>query len=146
MPLIHDDDDVLIGLPDTGWFPEDGFGELDAPTIFFLLFPVKDPRRFDAVVLDERSRVKESQVKSPEARSEWIWGAFRMPGGVFRELHALWLERAKQDEYVGTLVNAWLALGGEALGVKVGQRSIDVGTRPGYREAVELLAARRLGR
>ena len=39
-------------------------------------------------------RVREIQVKRPDAGSRWIWGAFKMPGArSSRELHALWRER-----------------------------------------------------
>ena len=37
-----------------------------------------------------------------------------MPGRVLHDLHALWQERGKIDEYMGTLVNAWLDRGGQA--------------------------------
>ena len=44
--------------------------------------------------------------------------------------------------YVGTLVNAWLARGGEARGVRAGESYVDVGTLHGYREAIQLLERR----
>lgn len=141
-PLVHPDDDVLVGLPDTVWFPENGFERLPGSTLSFLLFPVKNPQVFDAVILGERDEVLEIQVKQPNPGSHWVWGAFRMPGHVFHELHRLWLEREQRDEYVGTLVNAWLAAGGLATGVRAGERYVDVGTLPGYREAIEVLANR----
>ena len=59
----------------------------------FLLFPVERPELFDAVVADERGWVREIQVKQPNAASNWIWGAFKMPGRTLRELHDLWQER-----------------------------------------------------
>jgi hypothetical protein len=62
-----------------------------------------------------------------------------MPGRVLDDLRRLWLEREGRDEYIGTLVNAYLAAGGEAAGVKAGQSYVDVGTLHGYREAVALL-------
>ena len=62
-----------------------------------------------------------------------------MPGGVLHALHALWLERERGDEFIGTLVNAWLARGGEAWGVQAGESYVDVGTINGYREAMRLL-------
>ena len=62
-----------------------------------------------------------------------------MPGSILRELHALWEARNRRDEYVGTLVNAWLDEGGRARGVPAGQSYVDVGTVRGYREAVVLL-------
>src|SRR3954468_2470458 len=66
-----------------------------------------------------------------------------MPGAVLHELHDLWLRRDPRDEYFGTLVNAYLALGGRAVGVKSGESYVDVGTLHGYREATQLLDARR---
>ena len=142
LPLIGLGDQVLVGLPDTVWFPEDGFRRLGEETLSFLLFPVLHPELFDAVVTDPGGRVQEIQVKRPGAASSWIWGAFRLPGRVFHELHALFRERGGRDVYVGTLVNEWLARGGEARGVRAGESYVDVGTLHGYREAIQLLEKR----
>jgi NDP-sugar pyrophosphorylase family protein len=133
----------VVGLPDTIWFPADGLCRLTAPLLSFLLFPVECPELFDSVVTAEGDRVLEIQVKQPGAASRWIWGAFGLPGEVLRELHTLWIARGRRDEYVGTLVNAWLAAGGEARGVRAGESYVDVGTLHGYREAIHLLEARR---
>lgn len=141
--LVRPDEDVVVGLPDTIWFPLDGLGRLPQGVLSFLLFPVDRPEAFDAVVTDEAGRVQEIQVKHPDAKSNWIWGAFRMPGHVLHALEALWIERERRDEYIGTLVNAWLQRGGEALGVRAGTAYVDVGTVHGYREALNLLAAQR---
>ena len=139
-PLVHPSERVTVGLPDTVWFPADALGALPKDRLAFLLFPVDQPSVFDAVVMDDAGRVEEIQVKSPEPRSNWIWGAFAMPGAVFHGLHRLWLQRGREDEYFGTLVNAWLSQGGEAVGVKAGERYVDVGTLNGYREAIALLS------
>jgi glucose-1-phosphate thymidylyltransferase len=90
-------------------------------------------------VLDD-DRVLEIEVKQANARSHWIWGAFKMPGRVFDTLRRLWIARGRSDEYFGTLVNAYLADGGEAVGVKAGNAYVDVGTLHGYRNAMRLLA------
>lgn len=97
------------------------------------------PEFFDAVVTDAQGRVEEIEVKRPGARSNWVWGAFRMPGHVLHALHALWREPGRGDEYIGTLVNAWIARGATALGVRAGTRYVDVGTMHGWREAAALL-------
>jgi dTDP-glucose pyrophosphorylase len=144
VPLIRDTDDVIVGLPDTIWFPEDGFARLPADKLSFLLFPVSNPEHFDSLVSAPDGRVLRIDVKSPNAESRWIWGAFRMPGKVFRELHDLWSEPGRHDEYFGTLVNAYLAHGGEAVGVREGVAYVDVGTLRGYREAVRVLNAARV--
>src|SRR5688572_14619110 len=80
IPLIHPEERVAIGLPDTIWFPDDALLTLPQDRLAFLLFPVGRPELFDAVVTDGDGRVEEIQVKSHEARSRWIWGAFAMPG------------------------------------------------------------------
>src|SRR5207248_5321705 len=93
------------------------------------------------VVTDDEDRVIEIEVKKTRASSNWIWGAFKMPGSVLRELFELWREREERDEYIGTLVNAYLARGGAARGVRAGRAYVDVGTLHGYREAIRLLSA-----
>lgn len=138
-PLIPADEPVAVGLPDTVWFPMDALRALPDDRLSFLLFPVERPELFDAVVTAPDGRVREIQVKSPQPATHWIWGAFKMPGRVFHELHALWRRQEDPDEYMGTLVNAYLAEGGEAVGVRAGEAYVDVGTLNGYREALKLL-------
>ena len=139
-PFVHADEHVLVGLPDTVWFPEDAFASLPGGELSFLLFPVDKPEFFDAVIMnDENGAVREIQVKRSDATSNWIWGAFKMPGAVLHELHQLWCARDRSDEYIGTLVNAFLARGGHAVGVRAGSSYVDVGTLHGYRSAMALL-------
>jgi NDP-sugar pyrophosphorylase family protein len=130
---------VCIGLPGTIWFPENALCALPQDELSFLLFPVAEPQFFDAVRTDGDGRVLEIQVKKRDASTNWIWGAFKMPGAILHELQSLWLERERQDEYIGTLVNAWLAGGGSAIGIRAGESYVDVGTLHGYREAMNLL-------
>jgi len=140
VPFIAPEDEVYIGLPDTVWFPLAGYEFLPDGELSFLLFPVERPELFDSVVTDHDGRVEEIQVKHPNAASEWIWGAFKMPGRQFLALQNLWLERDRSDEYFGTLVNAYLVNGGRAYGIKRGDVYVDVGTLHGYREAVRVLS------
>jgi hypothetical protein len=122
------------------WFPETALRDLPDDRLSFLLFPVEHPEFFDAVAMRPDGEVIEIQVKSPTPATHWIWGAFKMPSRVFRELEDLWRARQQRDEYVGTLVNAYLAAGGTAVGVKAGAAYVDVGTLNGYREAIALLS------
>lgn len=139
--LIPREDAVAVGLPDTLWFPEDALAALPRDRLAFLLFPVRHPQLFDAVVTDGSGQVQEIQVKSSHARTGWIWGAFMLPGRVYHELFDLWHARGERDQYVGTLVNAWLRQGRQAVGVRAGEEYVDVGTVHGYREALKLLAS-----
>lgn len=138
-PLISVEEPVVIGLPDTIWFPEDALRSLPDDALSLLCFPVDHPEFFDAVVADERGRVSEIQVKRKDARSHWIWGAIKMPGHVFHALYHLWRRPERGDEYFGTLINAWIAQGGAALAVCAGRSYVDVGTVHGYRAAIRLL-------
>lgn len=137
--VVGTQENVMVGLPDTVWFPKAALQSLSDADLSFLLFPVEHPEFFDAVVLDGDS-VTEIQVKQANATSRWIWGAFRMSARGFCELRALWNARERRDEYFGTLVNAYLADGGHAVGIKAGESYVDVGTVGGYRTAMALLA------
>jgi len=140
LPFIAPEDHVYVGLPDTVWFPIEGYELLPDGELSFLLFPVERPELFDSVITDQVGRVEQIQVKQQNAASEWIWGAFKLTGAHFAALHRLWLERDRSDEYFGTLVNAYLANGGRAYGIKRGDVYVDVGTLHGYREAVRVLS------
>jgi glucose-1-phosphate thymidylyltransferase len=141
LPLVHADEEVCIGLPDTIWFPETALNQLPPNNLSLLLFPVEHPERFDAVRTNEKNEVLEVQVKSAGVTTNWVWGALKMTGSILSELHALWLGR--KDEYIGTLINDYLARGGRAYGLKAGEAYVDVGTLHGYREALRLLDANR---
>ncbi len=142
LSMINENEPVLVGLPDTIWFPPDALRYLPDNELSFLLFPVDRPEFFDAVVTDESGRVLEVRVKQKPVVTKWVWGAFKMPGNVLHDLHRLWNQPGRADEYVGTLVNEYLRLGGTASALKLGTDYVDVGTLNGYREAVRLFDRR----
>jgi dTDP-glucose pyrophosphorylase len=141
LPFISPGDDVLVGLPDTVWFPVNGFDHLPRREFSFLLFPVERPELFDAVITDDGDRVKEIQVKHANPSTNWVWGAFRLPAEEFFGLQTLWHEREQSDQYIGTLVNAYIEKGHNVGAVRRGETYVDVGTLHGYREAVKLLGS-----
>src|SRR4051812_693161 len=55
--LISPEEQVVVGLPDTIWFPDDALASLPDDVLSFLLFPVERPQAFDAVVTDELGNV-----------------------------------------------------------------------------------------
>lgn len=139
LPFIAPEDEVLIGLPDTVWFPEDGFQVLPSRMFSFLLFPVEKPELFDAVVADENDFVKRIEVKEKKPSTNWIWGGLKLPASELLLLRRLWQERGRADQYLGTLVNSHIANGHKVSAVKRGAIYVDVGTLHGYREAAQLL-------
>lgn len=136
------DEPVVVGLPDTIWYPSHALASLPDDRLSFLCFPVEEPQHFDAVVSEPDGRIQEIQVKQDAPASHWVWGAFKLPARVLRELHALWCEPGRGDTYIGTLVNAWLQRGGTAWAAHDGTAYVDVGTLHGWRDAVHLLERR----
>ena len=143
-PMVPESETVAVGLPDTIWFPEDALKTLPEGELVFLLFPVAAPELFDAVLVETDGRITRMLVKEKCTENRLIWGAFKVSGRIYHRLHELWLKRGRCDQYIGTLVNAYLDEGGKAFGWAAGQAYVDVGTVHGYRQALELLRGRGL--
>lgn len=144
-PFARGHDQVLIGLPDTIWFPENAYLpalELEQSDINLVLFPVSDPTVFDSVVCDEQAYVREVQVKRENAASHWVWGAVTAHGESFHRLKLLWEARHRGDEYLGDLLNAFIAAGNTVRGRYCGEVYMDVGTMQGYHNAQDYLRTR----
>ena len=143
-------EEILVGLPDTIWFPDNGFESL-APNegdtrqygIRFLLFPTNRPSLYDAVMCREmRGRVDSILTKEPVPFqfASWAWGAFKLSASVLTELLVEWRLRGQKDVQIGPLVTAWIERsGGMAEAVRGLTDYVDVGTVNGYREALQLL-------
>jgi len=139
IPLVGPGESVVVGLPDTIWFPADGLATLPADELSFLLFPVERPSLFDVVIADAAGNVERIDVKPPHPEGSWVWGSFKMPAAVMTGLFELWSMRGRSDEYFGTLVNAYLARGGRARAFANSQVYVDGGTLEGCRQAARLL-------
>jgi dTDP-glucose pyrophosphorylase len=142
--FVRRDEPVLIGLPDTIWFPENAFRTSvdQGPEVNLVLFPVDNPSAFDAVLCDAGGRVERVVVKQPDPGSNWIWGAVTASGRAFHDLHLLWESRHRADEYLGDLLNAYIAAGNVVQATANGEHYMDVGTMEGYRKAQDYLRAR----
>jgi len=144
-PFARQHEQVLIGLPDTIWFPENAYLpslELEQSDVNLVLFPVDDPTVFDAVECDDLGYVRQVQVKKPDARSNWVWGAVTARSESFHRLKLLWEARHRSDQYLGDLLNAFLAAGNIVRGKYCGEIYMDVGTMEGYRNAQDYLRSR----
>ncbi len=144
-PFARSHDRVLIGLPDTIWFPENAYRpSVDSRAeVDLVLFPVVDPSAFDAVVCDDDGEVSGVEVKQADAHSCWVWGAVSTTGKAFRQLKLLWEARHRADEYLGHLLNAYIGAGNRVHATRSGEIYMDVGTLPGYRAAQDFLRGQR---
>ena len=144
-PFARAHDHVLLGLPDTIWFPENAYRtalERDrGADVSLICFPVLDPSQFDAVVSDDHGYVEQVEVKLKAASSHWIWGAVTTTGPAFQALKLLWESRHREDEYLGHLLNAFIAAGNIVRATHVGEIYMDVGTLQGYHAAQDFLRA-----
>ena len=140
-PFTHSHDHVLIGLPDTIWFPENAYRPAveSGDGVNLVLFPVANPTVFDAVVADERGFVERVEVKQSDAHSHWIWGAVTATGGAFHALKLMWDARHREDEYLGHLLNAYMDAGNEVRCTYAGEHYMDVGTLEGYHAAQDFM-------
>jgi dTDP-glucose pyrophosphorylase len=140
-PFVRDDEQVLIGLPDTIWFPENAYRlavEKDE-AVSLVLFPVSNPAAFDAVVSDEQGYVHKVEVKQSNPSSHWIWGAVTARGAAYRALKHLWDARHREDEFLGHLLNAYIEAGNPVRATSFGEHYMDVGTLEGYHAAQDYL-------
>ena len=145
-PFTRGHDAVLIGLPDTIWFPENAFlPALDfaAAPVNLVLFPVTDASAFDATVCDEFGFLQRVEVKQKSPTSNWIWGAVATTSRALHDLKSLWDSRHHCDQYLGDLLNAYLAAGNLARGVYSGELYMDVGSVAGYHAAQDYLRSLR---
>jgi len=98
-PFIAADESVIIGLPDTVWFPEDALQQLPNDLLSFLLFPVEQPQFFDAVLTDEHDNVREIQVKQVIVTGADGFAIFQVSdGSTFEEATP---DPRRPDEVVG---------------------------------------------
>jgi dTDP-glucose pyrophosphorylase len=143
-PFARDQSHVLIGLPDTIWFPENAYRPAieSGAEVNLICFPVTDPSVFDAVVSDDDGAVRKVEVKQRDAHSCWVWGAVTTTGKAFHALKLLWEARHRGDEYLGHLLNAYMAAGNQVHATHNGEIYMDVGTLPGYHAALDFLRSR----
>ena len=141
-PFARAHEQVLIGLPDTLWFPENAYMpalDLEDSDFNLVLFPVSDPEHFDSVTCDDQGYVREVEVKKTNAHSQWIWGAVTARGESLHHLKLLWEARHRTDQYLGDLLNAFIDAGNTVRGRYCGEVYMDVGTLEGYRTAQDYL-------
>jgi len=72
---LREDDELYFGLPDTIWYPKDGFAQLDqfAGELVLGLFNTGTPDKFDSVTLDKQNKITSIEVKVAQPKSKWTW-------------------------------------------------------------------------
>jgi dTDP-glucose pyrophosphorylase len=141
LPFIRPEEQVVVGLPDTLFYPEHALRLLPDGGLTFLCFPVAEPEGFEVVLSADDGDVREvrdylEDESGPGAR--WVWGAFKLDGATLRALYDVWCERGREDTSIGAVVSAWLARGGAARAVRAGEVFLDVDNVDAFHEALKL--------
>jgi hypothetical protein len=97
LPFISAHDEVLIGLPDTIWFPEEGLAYLPDRQFSFLCFPVGRPALFDAEGNKNRPMVSPAPPCHSRVRRRTSRPRFRRIG--CQHCPALFAARASTDNH-----------------------------------------------
>lgn len=88
--FLKDDDELYFGLPDTIWYPKDGFAQLDklGGELVLGLFDTGTPEKFDSVVIDKQSRIQSIEVKVSNPKTKWTWAMGKLTVRAARLLRA----------------------------------------------------------
>jgi dTDP-glucose pyrophosphorylase len=86
--FLRDDDELFFGLPDTIWYPRDGFAQVaNQPGDLVLgLFDTGTPEKFDSVVIDSHNQIQSIEVKVPTPKTQWTWAIGKMTVKVAKTL------------------------------------------------------------
>ena len=89
--FLREDDELYFGLPDTIWYPKDGFKAVrDVKGELVLgLFDTGTPERFDSVVIDKDAKIKSIEVKVPKPKTKWTWAMGKMTVRAARILNQI---------------------------------------------------------
>lgn len=73
--FLRAEDELYFGLPDTIWYPKDGFAQLDklSGELVLGLFDTGTPEKFDSVVIGKNSQIKSIEVKVANPKTKWTW-------------------------------------------------------------------------
>lgn len=74
--FLRPDDELFFGLPDTIWYPLDGFSQVrdQAGKLVLGLFDTGTPKSFDSVVINNDNKIQSVEVKVDNPSSKWTWG------------------------------------------------------------------------
>jgi len=75
-PFLRPDDELYFGLPDTIWYPLDGFSHVanHKGKLVLGLFQTGTPSSFDSVAINASGQIQSIEVKVPSPKSDWTWG------------------------------------------------------------------------
>lgn len=136
--LLKDDDYIFFGLPDTIWYPKNGFNILKnyPEDVVLGLFSTPHPENFGAVSIDSQNKITliEDKVKKPH--SNWIWGIGKVKVGEAKKMLSILPNSDKPEErLLSTAIDIYKEKY-PCYGVKLdGGTYFDIGRKEDYKKA-----------
>jgi dTDP-glucose pyrophosphorylase len=127
--FLREDDELYFGLPDTIWYPKDGFAQVrdHQGELVLGLFDTGTPEKFDSVVIDKTGKIKSIEVKVPSPKAKWTWAMGKMTVKVARSLKPNSLFGASLHQYCQTNPSYAVELAGSSC--------LDIGQPDDYERA-----------
>ena len=139
LPLIAPDEPVLVGLPDTVWFPKTRSRYCRTTSSRSCCFPVEQPDLFDAVVLRWRAGARDPGETARTLPRTGSGAPSRCRAAYSRSARSV---AARGRSPTSTWARWSTPISRKAAAhaaCKAGDAYVDVGTVHGYREAIALL-------
>ena len=136
--FLRDEDELYFGLPDTIWYPKDGFSQLDTKPgeLVLGLFDTGTPERFDSVALDSSGHITDLKVKVANPPSKWTWAIGKMTVRAANEMRKYEYE-ADQPRLFGDIMSSYIKAHPKlSYGVQLADsHCLDVGVPDDYERA-----------
>lgn len=98
--FLKDTDVLYFGLPDTIWYPKDGFKVIikQKSNVVLGLFHSDHPENFGAVLTNRSNRIIVIEDKVASPKSNWIWGIGKITVKAAKEMLEMLPVSDKPDE------------------------------------------------
>lgn len=136
--FLKKSDFLYFGLPDTIWYPRDGYVQLKnmKGKLVFGLFDSKTPSKFDAVSIDKNNKVKKIEVKVPNPSTKWTWGIGKIKVSEALKMLDMLPEGDESVRILGNIANTYINNGNSAHAVRIAKSHyIDIGRKEDYHRA-----------
>lgn len=136
--FLRPDDELYFGLPDTIWYPKDGFTQLDnmPGSLVLGLFDTGTPERFDSVSLTPTSHIQKIQVKVAQPDSAWTWAIGKMSVAAARAMRRYEIAYGKPRLFGDIMQDYVNATRSECYGVELrSSHCLDIGQPDDYDQA-----------
>lgn len=135
--FLHEEDELYFGLPDTIWFPKNGFKRVrdQSGELVLGLFDTGTPERFDSVVIDKNREIESIEVKTKLPKTKWTWAIGKMTVRAARLLRKYEKKLKLSPGEFGVAMNAY-AQDHPAYAVQLSHSScLDIGIPDDYERA-----------